>query len=135
MAHVVGGGPGPEGFGGCRQAAVAERSASFEARYDLIGRVVPAGVLARSLPSLAEAYLDLVRIAARAVGVGTLRDIASHFHLQVTPTRKAVEALVASGEVEQVAVQGWPDKAYLSPAASNRPLGDGVSCKLRRARR
>jgi uncharacterized protein len=115
---------------GVGQLAVAERSPSFEARYDLTERVVPAGVLARPLPSVAEAYLDLVRIAARAVGVGTVRDVAAHFHLQVTPTRKAVEALVASGELEQVAVQGWADKAYLSPGSSTRPLGGDVAALL-----
>lgn len=102
---------------GAGKLAVAERSASFEARYDLVERVVPA----RPLPSVAEAYLALVRITARAVGVGTLRDIAAHFRLKVTPARKA---LVASGELERVAVLGWAEKAYLSPDAPNRPLGD-----------
>jgi uncharacterized protein len=109
---------------GAGKLAVAERSASFEARYDLIERVIPADVLARPLPGTAEAYLELARIAAHAVGVGTLRDIAAHFHLQVTPTRKAAEALVTSGELEHVAVEGWSDKAYLSCQASQRPLGE-----------
>jgi uncharacterized protein len=109
---------------GIGKLAVADRSASFEARYDLIERVVPADVLARPVPTVAQAYLDLVRVAARAVGVGTLRDMAAHFHLPVTPTRKAIEALVASGDLEPVAVQGWANKAYLSPDASDRPLGE-----------
>ena len=48
--------------------------------YDLPERVVPADLLARK-PSVEESYLHLVRQAARALGVGTARDIANYYML------------------------------------------------------
>jgi hypothetical protein len=65
-----------------------------------------------------------VRIAAAAVGVGTVRDIAAHFHLHIAPARTAVQALVTSGELEHVSVHGWADQAYLSGQAARQPLGE-----------
>ena len=45
--------------------AIAGRTSQFEVLYDLPERVIPADILARPTPSLADANRELVRRAAR----------------------------------------------------------------------
>ena len=59
----------------------------------------------------------------RALGVGTIGDIADYYRLKIAPTRDALRALLAAGEVEQVEVEGWqragrPLPAFVVPGAS-----------------
>ncbi|HEX5336067.1 MAG TPA: crosslink repair DNA glycosylase YcaQ family protein [Propionicimonas sp.] len=91
----------------------AGRNTQFERRYDLPGRVLPAAVVAAPTPTGEEARLQLVRRAARAVGVGTETCFADYFRTDRTGTRDAIAALVASGELEPVDVRGWNRPTYL----------------------
>ena len=100
--------------------------------YDLPERVVPANLLARA-PTAEESYLHLVRQAARALGLGTRRDIANYYMLLTsymgrTLDRKRLfeQAMDASGLTE-VQVEGWDEPAYafegalkVKPAKSHR---------------
>jgi uncharacterized protein YcaQ len=86
---------------------------NFERFYDLTERVLPADVLATPTPSEPDAKLELVRISARALGVGTEADIRDYFRLLSVDTRRAIERLVRAGELLPAQVTGWAAPAYL----------------------
>jgi len=93
--------------------AVTSRNAAFERVFDLPERVLPAEVLAMPTPSDEEAHLELVRRAARSHGVGTLNDLRDYYRMHVSQVRPAVAALLDSGELQRVEVEGWSQPAYL----------------------
>jgi uncharacterized protein YcaQ len=84
----------------------------FERRYDLAERVLPAG-LDVSEPTPEEAAAELILLAARALGVGTVADLEDYFRLPARFARPAVQELTAAGLLERVTVQGWPEPAYV----------------------
>ena len=103
----------------------AGRTAQFERRYASLERVVPKEAAAQwldptSRASAERAYLDLVRISARAMGVATEADLADYFRLERAQVRAAVAALVARGELQPVEVVGWSAPAWLD-ADARRP--------------
>lgn len=85
----------------------AGRTASFERRYDLVERVLPADVLVAPVPTDAECVRGLVEIGARAHGVGTLRCFSDYFRLKGAAPRDALAELVDEGTLEPVVVDGW----------------------------
>ncbi|MDZ7679885.1 MAG: crosslink repair DNA glycosylase YcaQ family protein [Acidimicrobiales bacterium] len=99
------------------ELGIAHRRTNFETVYDLPDRILPAPILAAESVDADEAHRALVRLAARAHGVGTAADLADYHRLRVAPARRALDSLVAAGELERVAVQGWSDQAYLDPEA------------------
>jgi uncharacterized protein len=102
---------------------VAHRK-GFEPRFDLTERVIPPAVLACPTPAVEDAQRDLVRRAAQALGVGTVKDVAGYFRLPVAVTRKCLRELIETGEIEAVAVEGWDDAAYLSTERTPGTLED-----------
>jgi uncharacterized protein YcaQ len=97
--------------------AVHHRRPGFVTAYDVPERVIPAAVLAAPTPSRDEAIDALLPIAARALGVGTIHDLADYFRLPIREARARVDAHVTAGRLEAVDVEGWKDVAYLHPAA------------------
>ena len=95
----------------------AGRSSSFERQYDLPERVLPLAVLARPLLSEHEARKELLRIAARAHGIGTARDLADYHRQNIPTTRPLIEELVEAGELVRASVPGWSDALLLEPSA------------------
>ena len=96
----------------CGEVMTAARP-NFERLYDLTERVLPPDILAAPTPPVADAQRELVRVSARALGVGTVKDIADYFRLSVAETRARIDELVVSGELVPVAVEGWSDPAWL----------------------
>lgn len=99
------------------ELTTATRRGTFERVYGLPEKVLPRAVLATPTPTRAEAQRGLLRIAARALGVATERDLRDYFRMGVAETRARLAELVEAGELAPVTVQGWREAAYLDPAA------------------
>jgi uncharacterized protein YcaQ len=91
----------------------AARRVNFERFYDLPERVLPQTVIAAPTPEPADAHRELIRIAARAHGVGTEPDLRDYFRMSHKATKQAVAELVEAGELSPVEVDGWKAPAYL----------------------
>lgn len=85
----------------------ARRSTQFERLYDLTERVLPPGIRDQPPVDQDAAMIELVRIAARAHGIGSIRCFADYFRLKQPETRQAVNVLEAAGELVPVKVTGW----------------------------
>lgn len=94
----------------------AARTSQFERVFDLPHNVLPADVIDAPTPSVEDAHRQLVGIAARAHGVGTVKCLADYWRLKAAPTRRAVEDLVEVGTLLPVNVEGTT--AYLHSEAA-----------------
>ena len=83
------------------------RRRRFERLYDLTERVIPAEVLAVSTPPVEEAQRELLRIAARSLGVAAEADLRDYFRLPADEAKLRVAELVEAGELQAVDVEGW----------------------------
>ncbi len=99
------------------EVSSAGRTTAFERRYADPARVLPREVLEAPDPPEAEAFRELVRIAAQACGVATEPTLRDYFRLRPVESKAAVAELVDAGELEAVTVQGWARPAYLSTSA------------------
>jgi uncharacterized protein YcaQ len=98
-------------FWGGEVAAV--RGRQFERIYDAPERVLPAHVLDLPTPTEEEARLELLRRAARAMGVFTATDLVDYFNQRRPLARPLVKELVATGEIVPVEVEGWGEEAFV----------------------
>jgi uncharacterized protein YcaQ len=96
--------------------AIADRRPNFARAYDLAERVLHPEHLGR-IVEREEAQRELMRQAARGLGVATVSDMADYFRMSGREARPRVAELVASGELRQVRVEGWREPAYLHPEA------------------
>lgn len=101
----------------CGEITAARRNQHFERVFDLPERVLPPTVKAVPTPSDADAHVMLVRRAAAALGIASMRCLADYFRLTTSETAAAVAYLVDMGELEPVEVVGWRRPAYLWSAA------------------
>ncbi len=65
----------------------------------------------------ATVYRDLLLRAARHHGVGTAADLCDYHRIKLPEARPILAELVAQGELEQVAVEGWRGPAFMHPEA------------------
>lgn len=96
--------------------AVSAGRAGFERVYALPEQVLPAGFL-ETAPPRADAVRELVRQAARALGIGTRADIADYYRLRSDDTATAIAELTEAGEALPVRVEGWGERAWLHVGA------------------
>jgi uncharacterized protein YcaQ len=99
------------------ELTTATRRGTFERVYGLPQKVLPRAILATPTPDRADAQRQMLMIAARAMGVGTERDLRDYFRLRVAETRARLAELVEAGDLLPVDVKGWREPAYLDPAA------------------
>lgn len=100
----------------------AGRTQQFERRYAALDAVAPPPLRQawRERPGPEhdpERHVELVRIAARAHGVGTELCLADYFRLRREQARPAIARLVADGELIPVTVPVWKQPAYLHATA------------------
>jgi uncharacterized protein YcaQ len=102
----------------------AIRRPSFERVYLLPDRWLPPEVLGSPTPDKEEAHRALLQLSARALGLGTARDLADYYRLRTPTVKLLLEKMVADGELLPARVQGWRQTAYLHPEARfpRRPL-------------
>ncbi len=93
-------------------AVTTARRRNFERLYDLPERVFPAAILAAPTPDEAAAKRELLRIAARALGIATRPDLRDYFRLEVDANER-IDELVEAGDLVAVGVAGWKQPAYL----------------------
>ena len=79
---------------------------NFQRIYAPVADVIPSALLDVTVPKK-DARRALVRDAVRALGVGTLHDIADYYRFKIAPTAVAASELVDSGDIVPVAVAGW----------------------------
>lgn len=99
------------------ELTTATRRGTFERVYDLPEKVLPRAIVETPTPPREDAQRQLVRIAARAMGIATERDLRDYFRMGVEETRARIADLVEGGELLAVTVKDWREPAYLDPAA------------------
>lgn len=87
----------------------------FERLYDLPERVLPAEVLNHPSVSEADAQRGLLLHAAKALGVGTEKDLRDYFRQDPLPSRTALAELVEAGQLQRARVNGWKHPAFCLP--------------------
>jgi hypothetical protein len=101
------------GFG---RLVVAERLPNFARTYDLAERVIPAEHHNRKVER-EEAQRELLLLAARSHGVGTVGDLADYYRMPIREARQRIAELVEAGDLREAQVEGWRELAYLHPKA------------------
>jgi len=99
------------------ELTTATRRGTFERVYGLPDKVLPKAIRDLPTPPRDEAQRELLKIAVRAMGVATMRDLRDYFRMGVEETRARVGELVEAGDLLPVKVKGWREPAYLDPAA------------------
>jgi uncharacterized protein YcaQ len=89
----------------------------FERLYDLPERVLPRAITDTPTPTKEEAQRELIRVAARAMGVATETDLRDYFRMGPRETRDRIAELQEAGELLPVEVKGWGKRAWLAPGA------------------
>lgn len=87
--------------------------------YDLTERVIPAALL-DVRPTVHECHVELVRRAARHLGVGTRPDLADYYRLRLG----AFDDGISEAGLVPVTVEGWGEPAWADPDALTA-LADG----------
>jgi uncharacterized protein YcaQ len=85
----------------------AARRRRFERLYDLPERVLPRAALEAPTPADDDAQRELVRIAARSLGISAERDLRDYFRLPAADAKPRIAELVEAGELTPVEVEGW----------------------------
>ena len=95
----------------------ARRRSNFERVYDLTERMIPAVWFNAPIPSVVDAHKALLVRAAASLGVGTARDLADYYRLNIPLARPLLAELVEEGRLLPARVEGWTHPAFLHPDA------------------
>ncbi|WP_339510158.1 winged helix-turn-helix domain-containing protein [Pseudomonas sp. RL_15y_Pfl2_60] len=84
----------------------------FERLYDLPERVLPAAVLNHAEIDEATAQRQLLMHSAQALGVASEVDLRDYFRLDPRDSKARISELLESGQLTEIAVQGWSKPGY-----------------------
>lgn len=93
------------------------RGSDFARIYDITERVLPSKILNTPTPTENEARKQLLVRAAKAQGVATLTDLADYFRQKTAVIKPLVNELVEQGELREVTVDTWVEKAFVHRSA------------------
>lgn len=99
------------------QLTATRRQNDFARVYDLTERVIPAYALATPTPTEADARKELLMLAAKHHGVGTMQDLTDYHRQKNAPCKPLLDELVEDGQLLLAQVHGWDKLAYLHPQA------------------
>jgi len=89
------------------------RGSDFARIYDTPERVLPQRVIDAPTPSEHDARKQLLLRSAIAQGVATASDLADYYRQKLATVKPLITELVEEGELREVAVDGWTEKAFV----------------------
>ena len=89
------------------------RGSDFARVYDVPERVLPQHVIDVPTPNEHDARKQLLVRSAIAQGVATASDLADYYRQKPTTVKPLITELVEEGELREVAVDGWTEKAFV----------------------
>jgi uncharacterized protein YcaQ len=107
------------------QLAVTARRENFSRVFDLADRVIPHEHYHRQLDRH-ESERELLRIAARACGIGTAADLADYFRMKVGEARPRLMELLEAEDLQEAHVEGWRETAFI-PRRNGAGAGAGAA--------
>jgi uncharacterized protein YcaQ len=89
------------------------RGSDFARIYDTPERVLPQRIIDAPTPSEHDARKQLLVRSAIAQGVATASDLADYYRQKLATVKPLIAKLVEEGELREVAVDGWTEKAFV----------------------
>jgi hypothetical protein len=89
------------------------RGSDFARIYDTPERVLPQRIIDAATPSEHVARKQLLVRSAIAQGVATAGDLADYYRQKLVTVKPLIAELVEEGELREVAVDGWTEKAFV----------------------
>ena len=96
--------------------AVANRLPNFQREYDLSEHLIGSEHFQKCM-TREDAQRELLRRAACACGISTVRDLADYYRMSGQDASLRVEELVEEGALREARVEGWSETGYLSASA------------------
>ena len=93
------------------------RGTDFARIYDTPERVLPPNILNASAPTEHDARKQLLVRSAIAQGVATGTDLADYYRQKPAAVKPLLAELLEEGELREVAVDGWAEKAFVHRSA------------------
>jgi uncharacterized protein YcaQ len=88
--------------------SIGERR-NFTRYYDLTERVIPPEHLYTATPSVKDSNREMMRLAVKAHGIGTVRDFGNYYHLKDDSALVGLNELAEEGSIQRVRIEGWPN--------------------------
>jgi uncharacterized protein YcaQ len=105
---------------------VSHRLGNFQRVYDLPERVIPRRHLDAAVDR-ETADREMLRRAAKALGVATLKDLADYFRMSPREAAPRIDELVEEGALFRVDVENWREPGFLSASARLPRAVEGAS--------
>jgi uncharacterized protein YcaQ len=102
----------------CGRVTATRRDSDFARLYDLPERVIPVEHLRAPTPDVVDAHRELVLLATKSLGVGSLKDVADYYRLKQDQVKPRLAELVEDGRVVPVNVTDRRGTFYMDASAS-----------------